>query len=131
MLVHIKDRPVPTFVNYFLHQSFMRLNLPHTFLLKPRKTYPKRKTLYATTLHLGKPMKKHFSQDLNPTYVVKSSKPRKIIPQVFQSGGWMDSVKLKIFLQLTYWRLMLKGMNYPSSKELLGWSTKMLLGQSS
>ena len=102
MLVHIKDRPVPTFVNYFLHQSFMRLNLPHTFMLKLRKTCQKTKILDAITLPSGKPMKKHFSPDLIPTYVVKSSKPKKIIPQVFQSVGWMDSAKLKIFRQLTY-----------------------------
>ena len=27
MLVHIKDRPVPTFVNYFLHQSDLTIDI--------------------------------------------------------------------------------------------------------
>ena len=37
------------FCKLFSH-SFMRLNHPHTFLLKQRKTYPKGKTLDAITL---------------------------------------------------------------------------------
>ena len=89
------------FCTLFPH-SFMPLSLLHTFLLKSRKTYPKGKTLYAITLPWGKPMKKHFSPNLIPTYVVKSSKPKKTIPAVSQSIGLMDSAKLKTFLQLTF-----------------------------
>ena len=78
------------FCKLFPH-SFMPLNHPHTFLLKSRKTYPKGKTLDAITLPWGKRMKKHFSPNLTPTYVLKSSKPKRIIPLVFQSVGLMDS----------------------------------------
>ena len=90
------------FVNYFLIQSFMRLNHLLTCLLKSKKTYPKGKTLDAITLPWGKPMKKHFSPDLIPTYVEKLSKPKIIIPVVYPSADLMDSAKLRISLQLTY-----------------------------
>jgi hypothetical protein len=106
MLVHTKGKQVPTFANYSLIQSFRRLNHLRPFMLKSRKTYHKGKTLDAMTLPLGKPMKKHFTPDLTPTYVDKLSKPKRAIPQVYQSVGSMIFASMKVFLQLTYLRLM-------------------------
>ena len=64
-------------------QSFIHAFEPSpTYLMKSRKTYQKEKTLDAITLPLGKPMKRHFSPDPSPTYVVKLSKPKRIIQQV-------------------------------------------------
>ena len=131
MQVHTKDKQVHTFQNYSLIHSFMPLNHPHTFFLKSKKTYLIKKTLDATTVPWVKPMKKHFSPNLIPTYVVKSSKPKKTIPAVSQSIGLMDSAKLKTFLQLTFSRLMQKGMKSRSSRELQECSREMLSRQSS